>query len=348
MSELPRRLSAILATDVVGYSALMEKDETGTFQRLRNRRKELFEPKIRSFRGQIFHLAGDGLLAEFASVVDAVQCAILLQKEMARLNLLVAHDHRFDVRIAVNVGDVIIAGKDRHGDGVNVASRLQALAERGGIVISGTAHDNLISKARLSLNFAGEFKLHNIERLVRVYHVNFSGVPPSRLRLTTAAIGSRSKRNVLIAAASVIALSIGVGGYKAWLAPPLVLALTGYVGGSKANLLDAPEVKRLLRDKYGIEIEYKTLGGLEQVSKIPPPYDFLWPGTELAVEGLQGGAWPSKIRLPAPVPDCNLLMGTVGRGTEPSWLCKKGGRWRILLRDANSCADAAGTQDPLA
>src|SRR5215510_13338992 len=133
---MERRLSAILAADVVGYSALMEQDEAGTFDRLRAGRKELFEPEISKHHGRIFKLMGDGLLVEFGSVVDAVECAVALQRGMADRNANLADTRRIDVRIGINLGDVIVEGDDMHGDGVNIAARLETLADPGGIMVS--------------------------------------------------------------------------------------------------------------------------------------------------------------------------------------------------------------------
>src|SRR5262245_32054060 len=117
---MERRLAAILAADVVGYSRLMEQDEAGTLARLKANRKELFEPEIQKHHGRIFKLMGDGLLAEFGSVVDAVECAAVLQREMASRNEELPADRRIDLRMGVHVGDVIVEGEDRHGDAVNV------------------------------------------------------------------------------------------------------------------------------------------------------------------------------------------------------------------------------------
>ena len=125
-----RRLAAILAADVVGYSRLMSENEADTFDRLRAHRKELFEPEIAKHHGRIFKLMGDGLLAEFGSVVDAVECATVLQREMAKRNADVPEDRRIQVRIGINLGDVIVEGEDRHGDGINIAARLQELVDR--------------------------------------------------------------------------------------------------------------------------------------------------------------------------------------------------------------------------
>src|SRR5688500_5915828 len=133
-----RRLSAILAADVVGFASHNERDEGGTFERLRTHRKELFEPEIARHHGRIFKLMGDGLLAEFSSVVESVECAVALQRGMTERNDDVPADKRIDVRIGINLGDVIIEGEDRHGEGVVIASRLQQLAKPGGIAVSST------------------------------------------------------------------------------------------------------------------------------------------------------------------------------------------------------------------
>src|SRR5690349_15177771 len=158
---MERRLSAILAAEVVGYSRLMEADEAGTFDRLRALRKELFEPEIAKRHGRIFKLMGDGLLAEFGSIVEAVECAVILQRTMAEHNKGVAHDQRIDVRMGINLGDVIVEGEDRHGDGVNIAARLEGLAEAGGIILSGTAYDQLKKKLDVGFEFLGERQVKN-------------------------------------------------------------------------------------------------------------------------------------------------------------------------------------------
>jgi class 3 adenylate cyclase len=270
-----RHLAAILAADVVGYSALMEKDEVGTFDRLRAHRKQLFEPQIKACHGHIFKLLGDGLLAEFASVVDAVQCAITLQREMARRNSEGKDGERIDIRISVNLGDVIIEGKDRYGDGINIAARLQELAEPGGIAVSGWAYDHLTGKLDLPIEFVGQLQVKNIERPVRVYRLKVEGMPSRRKPVRA------WWWQISISVALVLAIAIALGGY--WLCC-MPITVSGYVGGSKVNLLAEPEVTALLRDKYGIVVEYTPLGGLEQFGALRGQYDFLWPGTELGVE----------------------------------------------------------------
>jgi adenylate cyclase len=131
-----RRLTAILAADVAGYSRLMGADEEGTHERLKAHLRELVEPKIKEHRGRIVKNTGDGLLAEFASVVDAVRCAVEVQREMAERNAGTPTEKRIEFRIGINLGDVIAERDDIFGDGVNVAARLEALAEPGGICVS--------------------------------------------------------------------------------------------------------------------------------------------------------------------------------------------------------------------
>jgi class 3 adenylate cyclase len=138
-----RRLAAILAADVAGYSRLMGADEEGTLQRLRAYRRELVDPKIRQHHGRIVKTTGDGMLVEFSSVVDAVRCAAEIQRAMVDRNAGIAEEKRITFRIGVNLGDVIIDGDDIYGDGVNIAARLEALAEPGGICISRTVRDHI-------------------------------------------------------------------------------------------------------------------------------------------------------------------------------------------------------------
>src|ERR671912_3018227 len=159
---MERRLAAILAADVVGYSALMERDEAGTFARLIKGRKELFEPEVARHHGRIFKLMGDGLLAEFGSVVDAVECAVSLQRGMMERNVSVPEDKRFNVRIGINLGEVIVDGDDRYGEGVNVAARLQQIAEPGGICVSGKVSKEVEKKLAFAFEPMGEHRVKNI------------------------------------------------------------------------------------------------------------------------------------------------------------------------------------------
>ena len=141
-----RRLAAILAADVAGYSRLMGADEEGTHERLRAHLRDLVDPKIKEHHGRTVKNTGDGLLAEFASVVDAVRCGVEVQEGMAERNAAIPLDNRIDFRIGVNLGDVIVEDDDIYGDGVNIAARLEALAEPGGIFISRTVRDQIRDK----------------------------------------------------------------------------------------------------------------------------------------------------------------------------------------------------------
>jgi adenylate cyclase len=168
---MERRLSAILAADVVGYSAMMERDEAGTFDRLRARRKELFEPEIAKHHGRIFKLMGDGLLAEFGSVVDAVECAVSLQRGMAERNDSVAADKQFDVRMGINLGEVIVEGEDRYGGDVNLAWGLQQLAEPGGIYVSEKVSKEVAKKLALGFQPLGKQHIKHVTEPVFVFRL---------------------------------------------------------------------------------------------------------------------------------------------------------------------------------
>src|SRR4051794_4651879 len=160
--RVDRRLAAILAADVVGYSSLMERDEDRTLARLKAHRKELIEPLIAEHQGRVVKLMGDGALCEFASVVDAVRCAVLIQQGVAEREAETPDDQRVRFRIGVNLGDVIRdADGDLYGDGVNVAARLEQLAEPGGVVVSGTGFDHLQGKLGRDLEYLGERRLKN-------------------------------------------------------------------------------------------------------------------------------------------------------------------------------------------
>jgi len=178
---MERKLVAILAADVVGYSALMEADEAGTFDRLRTDRRELFGPEIKKHHGRIFKLMGDGLLAEFGSVVDAVECAVTLQRGMAERNETITESSRIEIRIGINLGEVIVEGKDRYGEGVNVAARLQQLADPGGICVSGKVSKEVEKKLALGFEPMGEQCMKNIAEPIACYRVILQSSPPSKL-----------------------------------------------------------------------------------------------------------------------------------------------------------------------
>jgi adenylate cyclase len=205
-----RHLAAILAADVAGYTRLMEQDETDTFARLKAHRKELFEPEIEKHGGRVFKLTGDGLLAEFGSVVDAVECAVAVQRGMAERNKDVADDRRIDVRIGINLGDVIVEGEDRHGDGVNITARLQELAEPGGIAVSRTVVDHVKHKLALRFESLGEQRVKNITDPIAVYRLAADRTA-RRLRVPARLMRLGGRRVSLAVAAAILLLIAGTG-----------------------------------------------------------------------------------------------------------------------------------------
>src|SRR5262245_21567320 len=170
-----RRLAAILAADVVGYSRLMEVDEASTLAALKARRKGLLDPLVAKHHGRVFKVTGDGVLVEFASAVNAVQCAVDLQHGMAAANGDRPERNCIVLRIGVNLGDVMVEDGDLYGDGVNIAARLEGVAEPGGILVSGTAFDHVRNKVNVGFEDLGTQTLKNIAEPVRVYRV--AGTP---------------------------------------------------------------------------------------------------------------------------------------------------------------------------
>ena len=168
---MERRLTAILAADVVGYSRLMGANEVGTLRSLQNHQSELVEPEIAARQGRVVKLTGDGILVEFPSVVNAVECAIVIQRAMRDRNVDVPEDRRIEFRMGINLGDVIVEGEDLFGDGVNVASRLEGVADRGGIAVSQSVLDHVGNKLELAFEDRGDQQLKNIAQPVRVYGI---------------------------------------------------------------------------------------------------------------------------------------------------------------------------------
>jgi len=169
--RVERRLTAILAADVAGYSRLMGEDEEGTLARLKAHRHELIEPKIAEHHGRIVKTTGDGLLIEFPSVVEAVACALAVQRAMAERNAATPKEKRITLRVGVNLGDIIVEDGDIHGDGVNIAARLEGIAEPGGICISEDVFRQVRGKVDVEFVDVGEQSLKNITRPMRVYRV---------------------------------------------------------------------------------------------------------------------------------------------------------------------------------
>src|SRR5215472_10452402 len=169
--RVERRLSAIFASDIVGYSRLMEADEEGTLARLNAHRREFLEPTITRNRGRIVKRTGDGVLIEFISAVDAARCAVDIQRGMGERNAGVPPERRIEVRIGIHVGDIMIEDDDIFGDGVNIAARLEGIAQPGGICISDDAYRQMRGKIDVNFQDSGEQELKNIARPVRVYQL---------------------------------------------------------------------------------------------------------------------------------------------------------------------------------
>ena len=214
---MERRLTAILAADVVGYSRLMGEDEVGTLARLKACRREVVDPAIEKYHGRIIKLMGDGALVEFASVVDAVQCAATIQRAMAQFDQGVSEAQQIRFRIGVNLGDIIVEGDDIYGDGVNIAARLEALAEPGGICISGTAFDHARHKADVGFADLGEQRLKNIADPVRVYRVLLD--PSKAGRIVSSS--RRSVRTLIFSGVvGLLAMLVAIGiGWERFSAP---------------------------------------------------------------------------------------------------------------------------------
>jgi adenylate cyclase len=219
--HVQRRLAAILAADVAGYSRLMGADEEGTLRRLNAHRRQLLDPKITEHRGRIVKTTGDGVLVEFASVVDAVRCAAEVQRAMAERDADVPDEQRIRFRIGVNLGDIIVEGDDIFGDGVNVAARLEALAEPGGICVSRAVRNQVRDKLPYSFEDMGEQSVKNIARPVRADAMSVEAVAATPLVAVQAPSPPPPRRSTipqraLIAASIVAAIGIGLGAWWVW------------------------------------------------------------------------------------------------------------------------------------
>lgn len=231
ISALDRKLLAILAADMVGYSKAMEADEAGTIKRLKAIRADLINPAVSRRRGTIVKLMGDGTLVAFDSVVDAVGCAAEFQNIVAARNADVPEHERIVFRVGINLGDVVLVDGDVYGDGVNVAARLEQLAEPGGVLVSGTAYDHLQGKLDWPLDFVGEQQVKNISRPVRMYRLRLDGKRARRPLLGSI------PRWVRRAVAAVVALALAGGGVWWFLQP--------------APLSDKPSVAVLPFENFG-------------------------------------------------------------------------------------------------
>ena len=188
--RVERKLAAILAADVVGYSRLMGTDEEGTLARLKSVHREVFEPKTQEHHGHIVKTTGDGILIEFPSVVEAVQCAVEVQQRIAEYNAKLPKEQRLEFRAGVNLGDIIIEGSDIYGDGVNVAARLESVAEPGGVCVSGTVYEHVRDKLPYRFADLGEQRAKNIARPIHVYSFKADSLVQSA---TASMLDSRSR-----------------------------------------------------------------------------------------------------------------------------------------------------------
>ena len=212
-----RRLTAILAADVTGYSRLMGADEEGAHERLQGHFRELVNPKIAEHRGRVVKNTGDGFLAEFASVVDAVRCAVEVQRNMAERNDGIPPEKRIEFRIGINLGDVVAEGDDIYGDGVDIAARLEALAEAGAICVSWVMRDQVRDRVDYAFEDMGEQSVKNIARPVRVYALR----PESMAELAGVPIAlPRRKHSVVAPITAAIAAVLVVATLAWWVWPP--------------------------------------------------------------------------------------------------------------------------------
>jgi class 3 adenylate cyclase len=236
-----RRLAAILAADVAAYSGLMGADEEGTHERLRAHLGELVNPKITEHRGRVVKNTGDGFLAEFPSVVDAVRCAVEVQRGMVDREPEVPEERRIRFRVGINLGDVIIDADDIYGDGVNVAARLEALADPGGVCISRVVRDQIRDKLPYSFDDLGEQAVKNIARPVRVFALHpetIAELPISDpVPIRDLPISARRRRRIALPVAAAVAavLVIAVAAWWIWPATKTISTAPQTVGTAAAT-----------------------------------------------------------------------------------------------------------------
>jgi adenylate cyclase len=237
-----RRLAAILAADVAGYSRLMGADEEGTLERLKAHRRQLIDPKIAEHRGRIVKTTGDGLLAEFPSVVDAMRCAAEVQRGMIDREPEATDERRIRLRIGINLGDIIAEGDDIFGDGVNVAARLEALAEPGGICVSRTVRDHIRDKLPYPFDDRGEQSVKNIARPVRVYALRPEVVADLAVAGVPIAVPRRRRSAVAATVGAAAAAALVIAASASWFWPTTKPASTPAAGTSISQRLAAPRL----------------------------------------------------------------------------------------------------------
>jgi len=216
-----RKLAAILSADVEGYSRLMDDDEEGTVRTLTSYRNAITD-LVQQFRGRVVDAPGDNLLAEFTSVVDAVNCAVEIQRDLAERNTELAYSRQMQFRIGVNLGDVIEEDGRIYGDGVNIAARVESIAEAGGICISGRAYDQVENKLGLEYENLGEHEVKNITRPIRVYRVlSLPGAAAHRVVQAKETLG-RKWRNIGFATAAIVIIAVAIGIWQFYMRRPSV------------------------------------------------------------------------------------------------------------------------------
>lgn len=255
ITHVDRRLATILAADVVGYSRLIGRDEEGTLARLKAHRVELVVPLVARHHGRIVKLMGDGILCEFQSVVEAVRCAVLVQQGIAQREHGTPHDERIRLRIGVNLGDVVHDDGDVFGDCVNIAARLEQLAEPGGVAIGGAAFDHLQGKLDLPLVFAGQQRVKNIERAVRVYRVRLDGVASGR-----PGRGRLRHRPTLAAAVALIGLVVAGGLWWLRLSSPEAPARTAGPAVATRDVAASPPAQPASQRLSIVVLPFANLG----------------------------------------------------------------------------------------
>jgi len=284
VTQLNRRMLAILAADVVGYSRLMEADEAGTLDLLTAVRNEIVDPLIANHHGRLIKLIGDGALVVFESVVDAVSCAVEIQKAITARNVGLPEAKRIVFRIGINLGDVVLVDDDIYGDGINVAARLEQLCDPGGVMISGTVYDQLHGKLDAKFDDAGEQQVKNITRPVRTYRVRLNGTKP-RWRLS-----KRQLRGWLVPAAALLVLLISSSAWWFWPRTPVgtgalsiaVLPFDNYSGDDATGRLADGITEDIITDLArfrGIEVIARNSTALYKGK----PVDVRQVGKDLAV-----------------------------------------------------------------
>ena len=272
MSEegVDRRLTTILAADVVGYSRLMGEDEVGTLAALKAHRKELLVPKEAQYHGRTINLMGDGVLMEFGSVVDAVAFAVEVQVAMQERNASVPEDRRIIYRVGINIGDVIVDSDDIHGDGVNVAARLETLADAGGIAVSGTVLEHIGNKLDLEFEDLGERKLKNIAKPVHLYRVKLDTSKVSSETLLSESMPLPDKPVIAVLSFENLSEAERWERFAAGLSDDIITDLTRYPDllviarnstfAYKGRAVDVRQIGRELKAGYVLEGSIQTVG----------------------------------------------------------------------------------------